>query len=75
MPAHTHGVTDPGHSHGSVPYQNSDSDRGTNSSLFSIDNLGTTGTSTTGITIDSAGSGTAMDFAVQYVDVIICTKD
>jgi hypothetical protein len=26
-------------------------------------------------TTDGAGSGTAMDFAVQYVDVIICTKD
>lgn len=75
MPAHTHGVTDPGHSHGSVPFQRSDADRGTGSSLFSIDDLGQTGTSTTGITINSAGSGTAMDFAVQYVDVIIATKD
>jgi hypothetical protein len=78
MPSHTHGVTDPGHNHGL-------------SSLLSNTNiLGTQGfydratggsptyntdSATTGITINSAGSGTAMDFAVQYVDVIIATKD
>ena len=75
MPVHTHGVTDPGHAHGSVPLQIADVDKGGLSSIFSIDSLGTTGTSTTGITINSAGSGTAMDFAVQYVDVIICVKN
>lgn len=31
--------------------------------------------STVGGTVASGGSGTAMDFAVQYADVIICTKD
>jgi hypothetical protein len=75
MPVHSHGVNDPGHAHGSVPLQIADVDKGGLSSLFSIDSLGTTGTNTTGISIQNAGSGTAMDFAVQYVDVIIATKD
>jgi hypothetical protein len=80
MPAHTHGVTDPGHTHtfssrgddgvggvigyGVVGY-NADIGAG----------AGGMASATTGITINSAGSGTAMDFAVQYVDVIICVKD
>lgn len=32
-------------------------------------------TSATSISVSSGGSGTALDFAVQYVDVIIATKD
>lgn len=35
----------------------------------------TTGAHTHTFTSDATGSGTAMDFAVQYVDVIIATKD
>ena len=80
MPAHTHGVTDPGHTHtfssrgddgvggvigyGVVGY-NADVGAGAGGMASAV----------TGITINSAGSGTAMDFAVQYVDVIIATKD
>ena len=80
MPAHTHGVTDPGHTHtfssrgddgvggvigyGVVGY-NADIGAGAGGMASAV----------TGITINSAGSGTAMDFAVQYVDVIIATKD
>lgn len=80
MPSHSHGVTDPGHTHTlnySVPTSGADSDRGTGSSLFSIDNTATPSTtsSLTGITIQNAGSGDPMDFAVAYVDVIIATKD
>ena len=75
MPSHTHTLTDPGHSHGisdgsAIPSS-------TSGSFYRA--LGSTAilstTSTTGITIANAGSGTAMDFAVQYVDVIIATKD
>jgi hypothetical protein len=81
MPTHTHTatVTDPGHNHGS-PYLTSPS----GASLGWTGSTGTynyasavTSTSTTGISVSNAdaGSGTAMDFAVQYVDVIICVKD
>jgi microcystin-dependent protein len=66
MPAHTHGVTDPGHDHGfsyTVPTRVNDADRGNTgtSSLFSIDTFATPNTdeATTGITINSAGGGEA----------------
>jgi microcystin-dependent protein len=92
--SHTHSVTDPSHSHGNVPLQMTDPDRGTGSSLFSIDNIGNTNSATTGISINGVGDhahsvsisgttgalggGTAhshtINLAVQYVDVIICTK-
>jgi len=77
LPSHGHTITinDPGHSHalngltvaaggGSVPAGN-----GTGGYA--------TAQNTTGITATASntGSGTAMDFAVQYVDVIIATKD
>jgi len=74
MPSHTHGVTDPGHTHtyGNVTAGvGAGATAGTNAPVIST----ATSTSTTGITINNAGSGTAMDFAVQYVDVIIATKD
>jgi hypothetical protein len=80
MPSHTHGVTDPGHSHTTIfdyasnsaatPYDCNVSS-GTKQNIFKNG----TNSSTTGISIQNAGSGTAMDFAVQYVDVIIATKD
>jgi hypothetical protein len=74
MPSHTHSVTDPGHTHlyGAVTAgSGAGATSGTNAPVVNI----STGSSTTGITIQNAGSGTAMDFAVQYVDVIIATKD
>jgi hypothetical protein len=79
MPSHTHGVTDPGHSHITTDAYVSNSATGpfdanasgTPSNKF----LSAINSSTTGISIQNAGSGTAMDFAVQYVDVIIATKD
>jgi len=79
MPSHTHTLTDPGHVH-NVPFFDSFSGYGAGSTRpAQSTNVGGTATAsasaTTGITIANAGSGTAMDFAVQYVDVIICTKD
>jgi hypothetical protein len=75
MPSHTHTLTDPGHSHGisdltaiSTSSSGTFYRANTNAALQST-------SATTGITIANTGSGTAMDFAVQYVDVIICTKD
>lgn len=65
IPAHTHGVTDPGHSHVNPykqPIYQADTDRGSSSSLFSIDQFTenqATSSATTGITINSAGGGEA----------------
>ena len=73
MPSHTHTLTDPGHSHGITVANNPGGGL-----LYAGSNAGGTTSSnsaTTGITIANTGSGTAMDFAVQYVDVIIATKD
>lgn len=88
IPSHTHTATvnDPGHTHAGVPQSQSDTDRGSGSSLFSIDNTSNTSSNTTGITV-SIGStgggdshthtftGTAINLAVQYVDVILATKN
>jgi hypothetical protein len=80
MPAHTHGVTDPGHTH--TFSARGDDGAGTPIAYgvvgYNADigaGAGGMASAVTGITINSAGSGTAMDFAVQYVDVIIATKD
>jgi hypothetical protein len=73
MPSHTHTLTDPGHVHGITINNNAGG-----GAIYSGNTAGGTTSSnsaTTGITIANAGSGTAMDFAVQYVDVIIATKD
>lgn len=76
MPVHTHGITDPGHTH-QIAFKIGVNGTG---SAEEIQNSPSTAyylssSSTTGITVNNAGSGTAMDFAVQYVDVIIATKD
>ena len=52
---HNHAITDPGHAHGNVPLRTGgDSDRGIGSSLYSVDNDGTTSTIGTSITINNA---------------------
>jgi len=73
MPAHTHAVTDPGHSHTYTVITGGSG--GIQGGSFDPQVTANTGSSTTGISIQNTGSGTAMDFAVQYVDVIIATKD
>jgi hypothetical protein len=79
MPTHTHTVTDPGHTHTAGAYPILLNGTGGTSlsygSSVSTVTAAATNSSTTGITNQNAGSGTAMDFAVQYVDVIIATKD
>lgn len=76
MPSHTHGVNDPGHTHGftAAVEGGGNRDLGYNQN-FAVSRSLTTNSATTGITIQNAGSGTPMDFAVAYVDVIIATKD
>jgi len=73
MPSHTHTLTDPGHTH-IIAVNNIGTGGGAGAFLGGASTT-TTQSGTTGITIANAGSGTAMDFAVQYVDVIIATKD
>jgi microcystin-dependent protein len=64
MPSHTHGITDPGHSHS---YVNNTNDQNTDNAFASeiaADNAeltASTQTSTTGITINAAGSGQAFN--------------
>ena len=76
LPAHSHGVTDPGHSHLAAFRQNA-TGGGSAEVLQNYPSSGsyTTNTSVTGITINNTGGGVAMDFDVQYVDVILAAKD
>jgi hypothetical protein len=79
MPTHTHTVTDPGHTHTAGAYPillngTGGTTLNTGGGFLTV-TAAATNSSATGITNQNAGSGTAMDFAVQYVDVIIATKD
>ena len=62
MPSHNHGVTDPGHTHSyvnNVNDQNTDNAFNTETAADQVDISQTTGTSTTGITINNTGGGGA----------------
>lgn len=85
LPSHSHGVNDPGHVHS---YTKRTGTQGYGEgSPYVVTNTNTsdnTGNSYTGISIQNTGSGwghnhtwtgDAMNFSVQYVDVIIATKD
>jgi hypothetical protein len=56
---HTATVTDPGHNHAGVPALQGDTDRGSGSSNFSIDNISNTATATTGISVSNASTGSS----------------
>ncbi len=60
MPVHNHGVTDPGHAHSyvnNVGDQNTDNAFATQTAADDADYNQTTGSSTTGISINNAGGG------------------
>jgi len=62
IPSHNHGVTDPGHTHSyvnNVNDQNTDNAFNTETAADQVDISQTTGTSTTGITINNTGGGGA----------------
>jgi microcystin-dependent protein len=62
MPSHNHGITDPGHSHSYINQPNVQDTDDAFSTETAADNVNvsqTTGTSTTGITINNTGGGQA----------------
>jgi microcystin-dependent protein len=90
IPSHAHGVSDPGHNHTIQSPRGSASGASFAGASFfnyaSVQNdlSARAVASTTGISITATGggnahshafTGTALDFAVQYVDVILATKN
>jgi microcystin-dependent protein len=70
MPSHNHGVTDPGHAHSYVNNtndQNTDNAFSTETAADQVDIGQTTGTSTTGISIQSTGGGAAHNNMQPFV--------
>jgi hypothetical protein len=91
VPAHSHGITDPGHKHTLRGDPDTAPDGGlglaTDDGITQVVRADAMDNALTGISINDAAAaaaaeghdhtftGTALDFAVQYVDVIIATKD
>jgi hypothetical protein len=77
MPSHGHGVSDPGHGHPNQSLAGHSPDGGPYG--IPANEAGTTGAAATGISIAAQGGGGShvhgMDIRVQYVDIIIATKD
>ena len=77
MPSHTHGVTDPGHSH-TYPASGNSTTGGIQGTGSGPAYTASTSSSGTGITINATGSSAGHDHTIpslQYADVIICTKN
>jgi len=72
IPSHTHTINDPGHSHSyvnNINNQNTDNAFSTETAADDADLQQTTGTSTTGITINSTGGGGAHNNMQPYLVV------
>lgn len=82
MPAHTHGINDPGHHHTwTASRQNAGTDDNNNTSEFSKGDFGQasvvikdTDTKTTGITVQSAGNGAPLDNIPPYYSLAYIMK-
>ena len=79
---HSHSITDPGHSHGMTIQYDQSAGSGFPKPYPGGNRYSTTGAdwinaNFTGInaTNNSGTAGAAMDFAVQYIDVILCSKN
>jgi len=86
MPSHVHGVTDPGHFHSLTAALSSSNrvDSEPNQQNIALNTSINTDVKATGISIQASGgnqahshgfTGSAVDFEVAYVDVIIATKN
>jgi hypothetical protein len=78
MPAHTHGVTDPGHTHSYEGFNTANGEAG-GSGRAGNPASKASGNAQTGISITSAGGGKGhahtLNLNLAYVDVIIAVKD
>lgn len=80
IPAHNHGVTDPGHVHGGVPSLGAFNVPGGGSASYSVTGTTNSSSNTTGLTTNNAGGGgghahTLNNMNLKYVDCIIATKN
>ena len=79
LPDHNHGINDPGHTHNVLLNRGPLVNSGGADSFKDGGSSGSISTSTTGITIKNASetqtTGNTMDFAVQYIDIILCSKN
>ncbi|MEE2829694.1 MAG: hypothetical protein VX498_10955 [Myxococcota bacterium] len=71
LPSHSHGVNDPGHSHGASSQSGNDGGAGANSHPHSY---GSTGSSGTGISIAAAGAGQPFDNRPAYYELAYIMK-
>lgn len=72
LPAHSHTITDPGHNH-TTGSQTSLNTAGAAAGTYQATG-GTTGTATTGITVDNTGSGAPVNFVPPYASIIYAIK-
>lgn len=75
LPLYNLDVTDPGHTHNSLMGNTQTMQVDEPDVSGRVSGSTATGSATTGITVSSGGSGTAMDFAIKYADSIIIIKD
>jgi hypothetical protein len=83
IPSHTHGITDPGHSHNYVRSTGSQNTGGDTTTGYcrptSGDYTQATSSGTTGITVQNSGGGQShthgLTMDIQYVDVIFASKN
>ncbi len=71
LPAHNHGITDPGHTHTTLATA---SNVTTGTDPGGVTTGGTTGSSTTGVTTNNTGSGTSFSVLPPYAAVVWMIK-
>jgi hypothetical protein len=74
---HNHGTTEAAHSHSYLTYTNQGTagyGGGFPSPILSTGQTLSTGTASTGLTINNAGSGATTAFDINYLDTILCSK-
>ena len=76
LPSYNMTITDPGHAHSALDHQSvtANTPGGTNIASSALQGQ-TTGSSVTGISVASAGSGTALNFSMKTAQANRCTKN